>query len=89
MCVETIYSYIFSNPIKKISLFSSYWLFLDSPSSSSFLFDADIEKWHHILIWFQYYKFIMKTINNSGPILFPLGANTAGLNGTLIYNQVH
>lgn len=87
MYVETIYSYIFSNPIKKISLFSSYWLFLDSPNSSSFLFDTDIVKWH-ILIWFKYYKFIMKTINNPGPILFSLGANTAGLNGTLVYNQV-
>ena len=78
----------FKNPIIRIFLFSSYGLFLDSPSSGNFLFDRNIIKWYLKLIWFQYYKFIMKAVNIMSPILFSFGANTSGLNDTSVHNQV-
>ena len=75
----------FKNPIR-IFLCSSYGLFLDSSSSGNFLFDGNIIKWYPKLIWFQYYKFIMKAVNITSPILFSFGANTSGLNDTSVHN---
>lgn len=39
-CKCQLYIFSFKNPKTKISLHSSYWLFLDFASSSSFLFDT-------------------------------------------------
>ena len=80
-------AHFLKNPIR-IFLCSSYGLFLDSSSSGNFLFDGNIIKWYPKLIRFQYYKFIMKAVNITSPILFSFGANTSGLNDTSVHNQM-